>query len=108
MFIKFSQRAKQGKIPRPLDDVALSDNNLILFTSLEEWTDCSACGKVGLRRRTGICTLRVIISLLTHEYLYIHTCEYTYMYIQANAYAYMHINNKKIFTVIPHLIVTSL
>ncbi|XP_060076776.1 Ig-like V-type domain-containing protein FAM187A [Ylistrum balloti] len=34
---------------------ALEDNNLKLFTLWSDWSDCNRCGKVGHRRKVGLC-----------------------------------------------------
>ena len=48
-----------GHNPRPADNTTMRENNLFLFTSWGEWTKCSDCGKVGFRRRTGTCVVKV-------------------------------------------------
>ncbi|XP_014671030.1 PREDICTED: Ig-like V-type domain-containing protein FAM187A [Priapulus caudatus] len=43
---------------RPAKPKALPQNNLQLFTSWTDWSDCTLCGMPGRRHKIGICTLK--------------------------------------------------
>lgn len=48
-----------GKLPRPAKDLLLKKNNIVLSTNWAEWGECSECARLGLRRRTGLCIVKV-------------------------------------------------
>lgn len=44
---------------KPLKDWPLENDNLKLTTEWSKWSGCNKCGKVGIRQRHGICTIKV-------------------------------------------------
>ncbi|XP_069125696.1 Ig-like V-type domain-containing protein FAM187A [Argopecten irradians] len=45
-----------------LPEKTLEENNLKLFTLWSDWTDCNRCGKMGQRRKVGLCMVDKINS----------------------------------------------
>lgn len=41
------------------DDDTYGDRNIKIFNNFTNWSNCNRCGKPGIRRQIGICTIKV-------------------------------------------------
>jgi hypothetical protein len=48
------------KGPHSQPPEAIPGHNLLVFTAWETWSPCSKCGSVGMRGRSGICTVKLL------------------------------------------------